>query len=203
MLSYKTYKMIQDFVHVGYAQQKRVLLHELDVHAASLPKRSPPVKVLELACGGGNLSSAFSPAAYYGIDLAGDRVAAAQRDHSAYSFGIGDVDDPQLGELVKNFDFVFCHGLLHHLDDQQCQRLLDAVGTKARKPTMFIAIEPVLPVLWRNPLAYLLAKMDDGDCIRTPQEWRRLLGNNIIRSERLAFFPRWPGHEEVYVMKFE
>lgn len=202
MLSYRAYKLLQDFVHAGHVRQKRILLGELAAHEATMLPGAPSPAILELGCGGGNLAPIFSPAAYYGFDPSEDRIEAARRENPGYRFGAGSVGDPDFLELLPQFDFIFCHGVLHHLDDRQCQLVIGGIRDRARKPATFVVIEPILPPLWRNPPGWILAKMDDGEYVRTPANWRQILGNGLVRAEWLSFFPRWPVSEEVYVLKF-
>jgi SAM-dependent methyltransferase len=163
---------------------------------------SNSLSVLELACGIGNLADLFSPEIYLGIDIAADRITVAQKEHPEYRFQVCDSTSLEFKKLVKDFDFIFCHGLLHHLGDQQCRALLDGIRFLAKKPTTLVGIEPILPLSWQNPFGFLLAKLDQGRYIRRPQGYRQLFGDCLLRTEELNFFPRWPVREQAYIVKF-
>ncbi len=200
-MTYTLYKMLQTYVHKDYAQQKAILSQEFQAHAAHLSTWPLPfrtVQVLELGCGGGNLASIFPPQSYWGLDLSAERVKAAQREYPAYRFTVCPIPSPEFETLLREFDFIFCHALLHHLDDQSCHELLTLVRSSARKPTTFVAIEPILPVLWKNPLGFLLAKLDEGKYVRTSQQYLQFFQDGCVSAIALNFFPRWPVKEEAY-----
>src|SRR5438094_4991598 len=164
-MQYQRYNLLQDYVHQGHRWQRGVLSREWASHAQSSVLSAGP-QCLELACGGGNLADVFPADHYLGIDLMSDRVAEAQRAHPTYRFEVADVTRPDFEGTLAGIDFVFCHGLLHHLDDNACANLLGKLRANLAKPATFVSIEPLLPRPWRNPPGYLLCKADDGHFIR-------------------------------------
>jgi len=204
-MKYRWYKLLQNYVHTDYTRQKAILSRAFKTHVTSLweeQSATQPASVLELACGDGNLATVFPPDNYLGVDIATDRVMAARREHPAYRFAVCDVAGAEVANIINSFDFIFCHGLLHHLDDGGCHELLAYIRLSARKPTTFIAIEPVLPVMWQNPLGFLLARLDDGRYIRPPQDYRPFFAGGALTIEKLNYFPRWPVHMEAYTVRY-
>jgi SAM-dependent methyltransferase len=204
-MKYKWYRLLQRYVHADYARQKTVLSCQFKAHVASLPEDQlapRPAAVLELACGDGNLATVFPPESYLGLDLSTERIAAARMGYPAYQFAVCDVAGEGFKNLLPNFDFIFCHGLLHHLDDKSCYELLAHIRLLAKKPTTFVAIEPVLPGMWQNPLGFLLAKLDEGHSIRPSQGYCSLFVGAFLEIEKLNLFPRWPVNMEAYTVKY-
>jgi SAM-dependent methyltransferase len=195
---YELYKQLQDFVHAGHYRQKAVLERQLAEHKAA----GGGPRVLELACGGGNLASVIPPESYRGIDSAPERIEAARPANPGYRFDVCDVTSAEGAAAVGEADFVFCHGLLHHLDDVACRELVAAIESRATRPATFVAIEPFLPQPFRHPAWYLFGKLDDGRFMRRANAYRVLSGDWIVHTEVLDFSPRWPGDEEVYVWRF-
>jgi len=204
-MKYNWYRLLQKYVHADYARQKAIISRQFKAHVASLPEKqlaSYPAAVLELACGGGNLATTFPAASYLGLDISAERVTAACIQYPAYKFAVCDVTGPEFRNLLANFDFIFCHGLLHHLDDKSCYELMAHVRFLARKPTTFLAIEPILPFMWQNPLGFLLAKLDEGRYIRPSQGCCPFFVGGTIQIEALNYFPRWPVNMEAYMVKY-
>ena len=200
-LDYRLYERIQVYIHGDYARQKAILGREFDRHAAEAPDRAA-CRVLELACGGGSLADAFPPERYLGIDRSSGRIEAARRGHPRHRFEAGDVTGPDLEGRLADADFVFCHGLLHHLDDGECRALVAAVRNLARKPATLVAIEPLLPEPWLNPAGFLVGKMDEGRFFRPDRGYRPLFGGQALRTESFSLFPRLPLRMTAYVARF-
>ena len=158
--------------------------------------------MLELASGGGNLADLFAGPTYVGVDLIPERVAAAAAEHPEHRFLVHDITTPEFGELLSGRDFVFCHGLLHHLDDAQCQGLVDLIRSRASRPDTFLAIEPWLPAVFPNLPGHLLCSLDDGKFIRPRHGYVKLFGKELVREETKFNWPRWPVHMEAYTVRF-
>lgn len=200
-LNYGLYELIQKYIHGDYAKQRKILLREFEAHAARSPDRRP-LRVLELACGGGSLAGTFPPEIYIGIDASAERVAAARRNHPGHRFEACDVSGPEFDAHIAGADFIFCHGLLHHIDDAACRALVAKVQRLSKKPSAFVVIEPLLTKPWRNPGGYLIAKMDEGPYFRTAEGYGEFFRGLDLTLDRLSLFPRLPLHMEVYVSRF-
>lgn len=198
-MKYTFYKALQDYVHTGHLRQKKIIYSELETHK-QFSNQDPTV--LELACGGGNLAPAFPAKRYLGIDLMPDRIAEAKKEFPEHEFRVCDTKSSEFEMLIGNYDFIFCHGLLHHIDDDTCRWLIQCIRDRAKKPTTFLAIEPVLEPFWRNPLGFFLAKMDDGRYVRTPQSYQVFFEGCDLRTKYLSYPPRWFVNMEAYSVKF-
>jgi trans-aconitate methyltransferase len=197
--------MLQRYVHGEYKPQKTILLDEYNRHSDELLRKGGShrsARTLELGCGDGNLAEVFPPQDYVGIDSSNERVLAARRMHPAYQFAVADIRHAEPEALLSGFNFVFCHAVLHHLDDTEVGRLLDWIDRSASKPATFIALEPVLPGFWRNPAGMILARMDDGRFVRTSQGWRNVLGDRLKSVIEIKSTWRWPVSGEAYVLRF-
>jgi SAM-dependent methyltransferase len=107
---------------------------------------APGQRVLELGCGRGDLLAAVKPAYGLGIDLSGEMVARAKRDHAALEFQQGDVHD--LAALRDPFDVIIVSDLVNDLWDVQAVfqevRRLSAPRTRV--------ILNLYSRLWEGPL---------------------------------------------------
>ena len=103
---------------------------------------------------------------------------------------------------IKNADFIFCHAMLHHLNDAECAGLIERVGSYARKPATMIMLEPILDPWWLNPPGHILAKMDDGKYVRTSGQYKAILGT-LDSVQGMSLLPRWPVRGEAYTKRFD
>lgn len=79
---------------------------------------SGPVKILDLGCGPGSMTSllrSIKDAEIHGVDLSPAFIGIARARHPAEVFQLGDVE--AIPYESQTFDAVLCSGVLHHLPD--------------------------------------------------------------------------------------
>jgi SAM-dependent methyltransferase len=81
----------------------------------------PSDSILDLGCGNGRLLTALThPQQYLGIDFSETLLLEAEKLHPHHLFRRGDLTDPATFDTLDKYDYVFCLAVLHHLDlDQQ------------------------------------------------------------------------------------
>lgn len=134
--------------------------------------RGAPLRVLDIACGGGDVSRGIARAArragvdltVHGVDISptANRHAAGQPgDEGRVTFGTADVlNDP----LPAGFDVVCCSLFIHHLQDDQIVRLLQGMTAAAARGI-------VISDLRRSITGYLLAQASTRLLSRSPIVW--------------------------------
>jgi 2-polyprenyl-3-methyl-5-hydroxy-6-metoxy-1,4-benzoquinol methylase len=118
-----------------------------------------PLRVLDLACGGGDNTIALAERARKeglavridGCDLSGQAVAiaarhAAERNLDGAFFQADALKDP----LPADYDVILCSLFLHHLDDDEAVDLLRRMGHASRS---LVLVNDLI----RSPLGYGLA----------------------------------------------
>jgi SAM-dependent methyltransferase len=198
-MRYRSYRRLQLYVHGHYEWQRDVVRRALAEHTR-VTGEAP--RVVELACGGGNLADLFPGPTYLGVDLIPERIEAAAAAHPDHHFLVCDVSGPEFEALLSDRDFVFCHGFLHHLDDAHCRRLIELIRSRASHPVTFLALEPWLPSTWPNLPGHLLCSLDDGKFIRPRHGYVEMFGNAPVEEETKSNWPRWPVHMEAYTARF-
>lgn len=138
---------------------------------------------LDLGCGTGQWSGRFSDSEYVGVDIVPEYVSAAHRKHPEHTFLLA--DGRSLPLKTETIGRVLISGVLHHLDDRsatdvlaECVRVLEPMGT-------LVVWEDISTSPWTNPIGQMAHRLDNGDFIRRPDEYRSLLAANCrIVTER-------------------
>ena len=129
--------------------------------------------ILDVGCGNGRLLD-FLPETvnYTGLDFNPRYIKKAQRryrDRNA-KFFVADIND------MKNSmeaDVVFAIGVLHHLTDEACKKLLRSAEGFLNLPGIMVTVDPVLAEK-QNPIARRLIKSDRGACTRSAEGYLNL-----------------------------
>jgi len=184
-LSPKLYHVVQIVAHGDYSKTLTKLYSLLNINHGDV--------VVELGCGDGGFAKYFlnKGCKYFGIDLDKERIKIAQQKNPEGKFFASDLMDFDWTSLPQSKKYC-CKGLLHHLSDEQCKKLIKKV-TSLNKEIKFLAVEPIRPNTWySNPLGTFFANMDDGKYIRKINPWKELFGPWLETIETMSRRPRWP-----------
>jgi len=183
-LSPSMYDLLQRLVHGDYEHVVKSIIEDLCLN--------PGGRVVEIGCGTGRLAGPFlrSGMEYWGLDPDAGRIALARAENPDGNFLVGDAG--RLGEAdLPEFNCAFVHGVVHHLDDKTT---LDMLEHLISLPNMrAVIIDPILPKRpLSNPFGYLLAKMDEGNYVRTGEDLEELFSPYVISKRTRSLMPRWP-----------
>ncbi len=153
----------------------------------------PGATIVEIGCGVGILAGHFVKRGYryFGIDKDAERIAAARAHTPHAQFEVGDAGSLSALKLPDTLTF-YIHGVLHHLDDETCRKIVRDVLAIDAKVRLALT-EPIRPSPWiRNPLGLLFAWLDEGEFVRSENHWRDLLDVKISDCSTRSLWPRWP-----------
>ncbi len=156
-----------------FSRTAAVVSQAIEAHRVADHDRT--IRVLDLACGGGDITAAIAAdllhrgikAEVVGWDRSETAIEFARKEHlgqssrtnpSRLSFEIADAFD---GLCAANFDIIYCTLFLHHLTDDEAQRLLQAMY---RSATQLVLIDD----LRRTQLGYTLAVLGCRLLSRSP-----------------------------------
>lgn len=167
-----------------------------------------PLRVLDVATGGGDIPTRLAllaqswrmPLEFYGCDVSPTAVRAAEE--AAHRAGAGSIEFFQhdvLAEELPEFDVVMCSLFLHHLSDEDAEKLLKRMARSARKAVL-------VDDLLRTKMGYWLAwagvrfltrspvvHMDGPLSVRAAFSWEEARGLAMRAGMGDAVFVRhWP-----------
>lgn len=135
-------------------------------------------RVLDLACGTGELADHIAPKKYLGIDINGKYIHYAQTHRKLGNFVVGDISHLNLNGLFDTIDVI---SAAHHLSDQQLKNLSQAV-VKLR-PKKFLLIDGLPKKPFVSILEYLDAKLGGGDYFRDENELAKIFSQYFTIDE--------------------
>lgn len=136
--------------------------------------------VLDIGCGVGDYVSCFPDQRYIGIDINSDYIEQARQayGHSAnVEFLCQDVN--HLDNTTLEADCAYCAAVSHHLTNDEILNLVHNILKLVKGK--FVIVDFCLPSVWRNPLAYVLVKLDRGRYGRTRDHLVELLRASSAR----------------------
>jgi 2-polyprenyl-3-methyl-5-hydroxy-6-metoxy-1,4-benzoquinol methylase len=200
-MRYWAYKLLQLWAHGDYLVVRKALQDEFATHCNRLPN-SKESRVLELGCGGGNMCTMFPGRNYVGVDMNRERIEAARIEYPEHTFHCCGAEEPAVDRFMQQSDFIFGLNFLHHIDDDEVKALLDRIRENCPRPATFLVMEPALSNPKRNPIGYMLAKLDAGEYIRPSEEYRKLLGSDLVHYADVPPLKRWPVPGFLGVVRF-
>lgn len=156
-------------------------------------------KVLDIGCGNGRLTGAFNDKKinYLGVDSSEKLIAAAKRNQELgiknQEFSVGNI--LELDKILeKDFDYVFCVAVLHHLpgDDLRVAALEQMKNKIKADGKIIITVwslwrqKKFSKLIYKFALAKILGrnKMDFGDILF---DWKNNLAEPVSRRYYHAF----------------
>ena len=145
-------------------------------------KVGPEDRVLDLGCGPAAVLEHITPWSYLGVDPSEKYIETArQRFGDKGVFVVGTADTIDMAQIADRFDLVLAIGVLHHIDDDQAERLVACARHALVKGGRFVTVDCVAGA--RNPIARLLIRADRGRNVRSADEIRRLLESSFDRPQ--------------------
>lgn len=166
----------------GYRARKLFVQNNLNIKSGD--------KLLDIGCGPGDILDFLPEVDYTGLDMDEKYIERAKKKYSHRGdFFCQGVDDLQLN-LSNNYDKVICTGVLHHLDYNQCIKLMQYAKDALKTNGVFISFDGVF-IENQNKIAKYFLKKDRGQFIRTTPEYLKLakeIFNNVDYTIDESYF---------------
>lgn len=150
----------------------------------------PGDRILDIGCGPAYYFDALPPCEYYGFDTDTRRIALARAKFGDRGTFRDEPFQEKHAQELGPFDKVLLLGLLHHVDDDIAAELLDLIARSLRPSGRVVALETAF-FEGQSPLARFIAKNDQGDYVRTPKAYKKLVQAAFGRVESRVVGDTW------------
>lgn len=128
----------------------------------------PCEKLLDVGCGPAYYLSQLPALSYFGFDTDEGYIQHARQRFGQRGQFFSEPFTAKHAESLGPFDAVILMGLLHHLGDDDCHRLLDSIASALTPGGRVIALDTVVHPK-QNRAEHLLAIKDRGEYVRSPE----------------------------------
>ena len=128
------------------------------------------LRVLDVGCGPGTNTPAFTHARYVGVDCNHNYLRYARARYGK-NFAVVDARRP-FARSAARFDFILLNSFLHHFCLEDTRGILSRLKTLLTDDGSVHILDLVMPE--RHGVAHALARLDRGEFARTVDEWRRI-----------------------------
>lgn len=130
-------------------------------------------RVLDVGCGPAYYLADMPAVDYHGFDTNERYVEHARKRFGDRGEFHVEVFGPAAAARLGAFDRIMLMGLLHHLDDAECDELLGLLARALKPGGILVALDTVLHGE-QNRFEHLLASRDRGEHVRSPEGFSAL-----------------------------
>lgn len=153
--------------------------------------------ILDIGCGTGELLKYFPnniSYKYIGIDLNEKYIEQARKRHKDKgTFFCGEISTTFQFDFEHKFDKIFAFALLHHLDDDIIDSMLQKVVKLLKPDGIFCTIDPTFAPN-QSPIAKKIISMDRGQNVKSPENYTQTIEKvfNHVECEVLTNYINIP-----------
>jgi ubiquinone/menaquinone biosynthesis C-methylase UbiE len=134
-------------------------------------KEQTNIKILDIGCGPADVLENFQKINYYGFDTNQEYINHAKKKYKnkkpklyCREFVFKDA------QTLPKMDYVLLFGIIHHLKDNEINKLLKLCKKILKRKGKLIVVEPVL-LKKQNIIAKTLIKLDRGSNVKSKQNY--------------------------------
>jgi SAM-dependent methyltransferase len=150
--------------------------------------------VLDVGCGTGRYADLFN-CNYTGIDSNPEYIAYAQKAHKGKFLSM---EANQLEFPDSTFHYVFCVGLLHHMNDNMAAVTFKEMKRVCRAGGRIVILEPIYPTNKLNIFGYIICRCDRGKFIRYVNDLAHILSNTNCSGLNQVVKKSFPFEDAVF-----
>lgn len=155
---------------VGATELRRRCIRRADIQ--------PDERVLDVGCGPAYYLDWLPPVDYHGFDTDPDYIAAAAERFGDRGTFACEVYSASHIERLGAFDIALGLGVLHHMDDRQCNELLDLLRRSLGSGGRVITLDTCF-YEGQARVARWMAELDRGEHVRSAEAFINLASNHF------------------------
>jgi SAM-dependent methyltransferase len=146
------------------------------------------MRLLDIGCGPAYLLEHLPGISYYGFDTNCSYIEYAKRKYGDRGYFCCQPFSAAAAESLKPVDAVLMAGLLHHLNDNEAQDLLNLCAQSLKDDGRLFTLDGCY-VAGQSPIAKILLQRDRGRFVREEPEYVRLASsafrhvNSVVRHD--------------------
>lgn len=171
-LSPKIFIFLRKILENNFENQKKIIQKYFSTDSEKT--------ILDLGCGTGEFSVFFNPTTYTGVDIEKNYIDFARENYQG-TFLVEDATSLSFSD--DHFDGIVILGVLHHIDDENCLKIL-AELKRVLKPSGTVLVLEDVDGPEDNFLTKLIHSYDKGEHVRTEEGYTRLLNADFNVLEK-------------------
>ena len=136
------------------------------------------VKVLDIGCGPAEILDTLPEIKYYGFDINPIYINSAKRKYENKGKFFCKKFTNKNTKYLPKFDHVLLLGVLHHLSDQEINKLMPNIKKVLKRKRNIITLDNIF-INKQNFIAKFLIQMDKGENVRSKKGYLNILKNHF------------------------
>ena len=136
------------------------------------------VKVLDIGCGPAEILDTLPEIKYYGFDINPIYINSAKRKYENKGKFFCKKFTNKNTKYLPKFDHVLLLGVLHHLSDQEINKLMPNIKKVLKRKGNIITLDNIF-INKQNFIAKFLIQMDKGENVRSKKGYLNILKNHF------------------------
>ena len=136
------------------------------------------VKVLDIGCGPAEILDTLPKIKYYGFDINPIYINSAKRKYKNKGKFFCKKFTNKNTKYLPKFDHVLLLGVLHHLSDQEINKLMPNIKKVLKRKGNIITLDNIF-INKQNFIAKFLIQMDKGENVRSKKGYLNILKNHF------------------------
>ena len=136
------------------------------------------VKVLDIGCGPAEILDTLPEIKYYGFDINPIYINSAKKKYENKGKFFCKKFTNKNTKYLPKFDHVLLLGVLHHLSDQEINKLMPNIKKVLKRKGNIITLDNIF-INKQNFIAKFLIQMDKGENVRSKKGYLNILKNHF------------------------
>ena len=136
------------------------------------------VKVLDIGCGPAEILDTLPEIKYYGFDINPIYINSAKKKYKNKGKFFCKKFTNKNTKYLPKFDHVLLLGVLHHLSDQEINKLMPNIKKVLKRKGNIITLDNIF-INKQNLIAKFLIQMDKGENVRSKTGYLNILKNHF------------------------